>query len=224
MCLAFIICAPRFRCRCAATSRPAGGRNGVGIKPVGQMDPQPGRRRVVRPERKHRLRHGHQAEAEQRQHDQRPFQRPGAGVAGRVPGRQPFRAALQREVADRGGEREQRRAPGQRARGGVGQPLRQQIGHAEDQDRAQRDGLRRLVREAEATGGRYTSHRSPAPAPKALRTAAPSGHGHRAGRADRGHAVRPRRPRPGRHAPCRANGPRYAAAPAETAPGRIAGS
>ncbi len=58
---------------------------GIDIEAIGQMDPEPGGGRVVGPEREERLRNGHQPEGNDGQQHQRPFQRPGCGVAGSVP-------------------------------------------------------------------------------------------------------------------------------------------
>ena len=54
----------------------------VEVEAVGQVDPQAGRGRVVRPEREQGLRERDQAEAGDREHDQRPFERPGRGRGG----------------------------------------------------------------------------------------------------------------------------------------------
>ena len=75
---------------------------------------------------------------------------PGAGAGGQHAGGQPDGEDLKREIADGCGDGVDDGPPGQGPGRGIGEALRQHIGDAEDQDRAQRDGLRRLVLEAEA--------------------------------------------------------------------------
>jgi hypothetical protein len=60
-------------------------KDGVGVKPVGEVNPQAGRCRVVGPEREERLRDRDQAEADNGENDQCPFQRTRRRRGGQVP-------------------------------------------------------------------------------------------------------------------------------------------
>ena len=50
-------------------------KRGVGVEAVDEVDAQAGGRRVMGPQREHRLRHRHDPEADDGEHDQRPFER-----------------------------------------------------------------------------------------------------------------------------------------------------
>lgn len=76
---------------------------------------------------------------------QRPLEPAGHRRYGKGSSRQPFSCRLQREISHRRGYRVKRCLARQHTRRRVGQPLRQKIGNAEDQNRAECEGLRRFV-------------------------------------------------------------------------------
>ena len=91
-----------------------------------------------------RLRHRDQAKGHQRQHDQRPLQRPRHGGNGQKGPPKCRCDHLKTEIGHRRGQRGHRCPLCQRPGCRIGQPLRHQIGHPKNQDHAQSQSLRRL--------------------------------------------------------------------------------